>query len=253
MTSAPRLRMFATSRRGIGAAVHRNEKFGRMLRETAVDGRRTQSITLLGAEREEAVHLRTTICQDALEQRQRGDAIHIVVAIKNNSFSCPGLRGGYDRRPAASPEGRRDLPAVSGGAQEMPWRISRSPKPFRIRTRARNAGTLSSRLRRRTAKSSSGPGKIHRRCISGFLRVARQIGNSFEDTRCALSVPLALSSLCAGLLRANDLLESLKPFRQCLRQIKQLVYFEVLARSKPIRCDFIDAVGGERNATSHLV
>ena len=73
--------------RGVRAAVHRDEKLGRMLLETALDSRCTQSITVLGAEREEAVHFCAGGCQNALKKRQRCDAIYIVVAIKDDSFT----------------------------------------------------------------------------------------------------------------------------------------------------------------------
>ena len=72
--------------RGVRAAVHRNQKCGRMLLETTVDARCTQPVALLGAEGEEAVCLRAKFCQNALEKRQRGDAVHIVVAIEHDSF-----------------------------------------------------------------------------------------------------------------------------------------------------------------------
>ena len=61
-------------------------KSSRMLREAAFNGRRTQATTFLSTQ-QEAGHLPTDNRQGTLEQRQGGDPIHVVVAIKNNPFT----------------------------------------------------------------------------------------------------------------------------------------------------------------------
>ena len=73
--------------RGIRAAVHRHEESRRVFLKAAFDSRCAQPVAVLSPEREEAVHLRAGSRQNALEKRQRGDAIDIVVAIEDDSLT----------------------------------------------------------------------------------------------------------------------------------------------------------------------
>ena len=58
-----------------------------MFLEAAIESRSAQPVAFLRAERKEAADTRATGCQHALEERQRCDAIDVVVAIKDNSFA----------------------------------------------------------------------------------------------------------------------------------------------------------------------
>jgi hypothetical protein len=80
--------------RGVGPAVHGNKKLGRVFLETAVNSRWTQPISFLGAKWKKAVHSRATPCEYALKKRKRGNPVHIIVTIEDDSFA--GLDGATD-------------------------------------------------------------------------------------------------------------------------------------------------------------
>ena len=56
---------------------------------TTVHPRLTKSVTLLGAKRQETGNLGAIGLEHAGENRERGDAIHIVIAIKDNALALP--------------------------------------------------------------------------------------------------------------------------------------------------------------------
>ena len=81
------------------AAVERDEKLRVVLRDAARDAVRAEAVSLVHAMRQERARLRAECAQHAREQRERRDAVHIVIAVKHDALA--GVDCGEDARDGA--------------------------------------------------------------------------------------------------------------------------------------------------------
>ena len=70
------------------AAIHRDEQPRRILRDAARHAIRAQAVAFIRPQRQEARGFRAIGPQHAGEQRERGDAVHIVVAVEDDFFAA---------------------------------------------------------------------------------------------------------------------------------------------------------------------
>ena len=166
MASAPRWRILETSCAEFVPQSTAMSRLGEVLFKAAFDPGSAEPVSFLRAQRKEALHARAQGgCQNAMEKCDRRDPVNVVVAILGRrALRFPIAQ--RTRSTARSISGRLKgfVSRCRRGCKNSAAR-SHSANPFRTRIRARNCGTLNSRLTRSTAESASEPGKIHRCCI----------------------------------------------------------------------------------------
>ena len=74
-------------RRGRGAAIDRHEELRAARLQAARDPVLAEPVPFIHAQRQEALHLRAVEPEDAGEERQRSDAIHVVIAVKDDPLA----------------------------------------------------------------------------------------------------------------------------------------------------------------------
>jgi hypothetical protein len=70
----------------IRAAIHRDQKARGVLRHAAFEARLAKAVALLHAVGEKAGWFRAVGAEEPCEDRQRGDAVHIVVSVNDDAF-----------------------------------------------------------------------------------------------------------------------------------------------------------------------
>ena len=129
-------------RDGRSAAIHRHQKLRMKRLHTAIHAVRAQPVTFIHAQRQETFRLRPERPQHARQQRERGDAIHIVVAVKHDALAA--IHGGEQPVHRAIHVRQRE-----GIAQRLQPRIKETS---RFRSRGKAAPHEQLRDKRRDAK-----------------------------------------------------------------------------------------------------
>jgi hypothetical protein len=159
---------------GVGSTVHSHNEVRHGLPQAASDTCRTEAVPLRRAIRNEALDLSPREAQVSAEDRERGDAIDIVVAIQGDPFlgvdsfqqARRGLGNTGNLFGRAARRGSRKREATSGVVN--PREESRA---------ATTSGMPSSTASRRVRTTSCAIGRIQRRCMREKLSPEPPTGN----------------------------------------------------------------------------